>query len=470
MADEQTVSPVKMPPRGLVILTMIGPGLVWASEYIGSGEVILCTRLGAVMGTAILWAPVMAIFLKYLIGLSGARYTVCVGEGMIDMFSRMPGPRNWAVWIVVVGQFCAAAVSIGGLASASAAFIHTLIPINQVVLGWVVSVFCVTMVWTGKFDILKYLSSVFVLIMVIGVFYVAAKVSPGLENLFNGVFGLRLPSIPAWAIESGSAGTNIWVEILPVLGWAAGGFASQVWYSYWVLESGFGQAASGGFGRSANLQELSGMSAESARRLKGWCRVVYADATTALVIGTLVTSCFLIAGAGVLGKAHLAPSGPEVAFQLSELFSQFWGRAGAVLFLLAGSAALVSTNLCQFAGWPRLMADCLRVLFPASQAKFPPQRVRKIFVLIFLVSNMLIINTFGVNPVGLVKVGAILDGLLLNPIQAIIIIVALFVIMPRMLSREAWIILRPSPLFALGLAVSALVFGYFSLVKIPTMF
>src|SRR3989339_719676 len=209
MADEQTVSPVKMPPRGLVILTMIGPGLVWASEYIGSGEVILCTRLGAVMGTAILWAPVMAIFLKYLIGLSGARYTVCVGEGMIDMFSRMPGPRNWAVWIVVVGQFCAAAVSIGGLASASAAFIHTLIPINQVVLGWVVSVFCVTMVWTGKFDILKYLSSVFVLIMVIGVIYVAAKVSPGLENLFDGVFGFSLPLIPAWAIESGAAGAQI---------------------------------------------------------------------------------------------------------------------------------------------------------------------------------------------------------------------------------------------------------------------
>ena len=91
-------------------------------------------------------------------------------------------------------------------------------------------------------------------------------------------------------------------------------------------------------------------------------------------------------------------------------------------------------------------------------------------MLVFLVSNMLIINTFGVKPVGLIKAGAILDGLLLCPLQAVIIIVALYSVMPRLLSREAARILRPSPLFALGLAVSAIVFGYFALVKIPAMF
>jgi len=466
---EKVAGTVKTPPRGLAILALVGPGLVWAGEYIGSGEVILCTRLGAIMGVAILWAPVVAIFLKYVIGMAGARYTVCTGEGMIDMFGRMPGPKNWAVWIVLLGQFSAGAVSIGGLATASAAFLHTLIPVDQVALGWIVSLFCVSVVWSGKFDPLKYIASALVLVMVIGVIYVAVRVAPGFEPLFMGLFGLRLPEIPAWAIQSGAAGTNVWAEILPVLGWAAGGFASQVWYSYWVLESGFGQAAAGGFGRKADEKSLAEMSAETAEKLKGWCRVVYADATTALVIGTLVTVCFMVAGAGVLGKMHLAPSGPQVAIQLSEIFAHLWGKAGAVLFLVAGSAAMVSTNLCQFAGWPRIMADCLRVLFPSSEQKLEPQKVRRIFVLIFLVSNMLIINTFGVRPIGLIKVGAILDGLLLCPLQAVIIAVALYAVMPRLLSREAGKILRPSLLFALGLAVSAIVFGYFALVKIPLM-
>ena len=155
---------------------------------------------------------------------------------------------------------------------------------------------------------------------------------------------------------------------------------------------------------------------------------------------------------------------------LSELFGQFWGTTGAVLFLLAGVAAMVSTNLCQFAGWPRIMADCLRVIWPGINTRFHPQNVRRTFVLVFLTSNMLIINTFGINPVGLVKMGAIMDGLLLSPLQAVIIIFALYVTMPRMFNSRAAAILKASPVFALGLAVSALVFGYFALVKIPTMF
>jgi len=48
--------------------------------------------------------------------------------------------------------------------------------------------------------------------------------------------------------------------------------------------------------------------------------------------------------------------------------------------------------------------------------------------------------------------------------------VALFIIMPRLLSREAARILKPNLLFAIGLAIAALVFGYFSVVKVPTIF
>ena len=463
-------SQIKVPPKGMAVLAMVGPGLVWAGEYIGSGEVILCTRLGAVLGVAILWAPMMAIFLKYVIGLAGARYTATTGEGMIDMFSRVPGPRNWAVWIVLVGQFCAAAVSISALASSAAAFIHALVPLNQVMLGWGVTLFCVALVWGDKFEPIKYIASVLVLVMVVGVIYVAVKVAPGAGELLAGLFGFRLPEIPRWALDSGAATSNVWAELLPVLGWAAGGFASQVWYSYWVLESGYGQAANTGFGVRADETMLGEMNAETAQRIKGWCRVVNVDATTALLIGSGVTACFVVAGAGVLGRMHLAPDGPQLAIQLSEVFSQFWGSTGAILFLVAGVAAMVSTNLCQFAGWPRIMADCLRVLFPSLTGRYAPHRVRRLFVLVFLVTNMLIINTFGVNPVGLLKVGAVLDGLVLSPLQALIIIYALVVVLPRMLSSEAAAVLRPGRVLISLLALSALVFGYFALVKIPTMF
>jgi len=119
---------VRVPPRGLAILLLVGPAFIWTAEYIGTGEIMLATRAGAVLGTTILWAVVLGVFLKYWIGMSGARYTACTGEGMVDMFARIPGPRNWAVWIVLVVQFVAATISIGAVATAAGAFLNRLVP------------------------------------------------------------------------------------------------------------------------------------------------------------------------------------------------------------------------------------------------------------------------------------------------------------------------------------------------------
>jgi hypothetical protein len=58
---------------------------------------------------------------------------------------------------------------------------------------------------------------------------------------------------------------------------------------------------------------LRNMTAETAQKIKGWCRVLYVDATIAMIVGIAVTSSFLIAGAGVLGPAQIAPKGEKVA-------------------------------------------------------------------------------------------------------------------------------------------------------------
>ena len=88
-----------------------GCSIVWAAEFVGSGEVILATRVGAILGPTVLWAIVVGVVLKFWIGMAGARYTVCTGEGMIDMISRVPGPKNWGVWITLVAQSAAATIS-----------------------------------------------------------------------------------------------------------------------------------------------------------------------------------------------------------------------------------------------------------------------------------------------------------------------------------------------------------------------
>ena len=246
-------------------------------------------------------------------------------------------------------------------------------------------------------------------------------------------------------LGSGDGGSpSPWLEVLPLLGWAAGGFASQVWYTYWVLGAGYGMAHGRGYGKPLDPVQLQTLGADDVRRIRAWRRVVTLDASTALVVGTLVTMAFMIAGAGVLGPKQLAPDGAEVALQLSHLFSEQWGRAGAHLFVLAGLAGMLSTMMGQFAGWPRLLADCARILFPAVNRW--EWKVQFRFALLFIAaSNMVIVYQLGLKPVFLVKIGAVLDGLLLTPIQALAVGWVLYKGNAEVLRGGSPTLVKPSP-------------------------
>lgn len=460
---------IKNPPKGLAIFAVVGPSLVWCAEYIGSGEVILATRTGAILGTTVLWAIVLGIFLKFWIGMSGARYTVCTGEGMIDMCDRVPGPRHWAVWIILVAQFASAAFSIGALATAAGVFVNSIIPIGVGLSGWLVTFVAVGIVWSGVFNVLKIVMSFLVLIIVLGVLYVAVYVFPGFTEFIRSLTP-NVPQVPEWAAAIEGVSRNPWKEVLPLLGWGAGGFASQVWYTYWVLGAGYGAAAGRGYGRPADVISLREMSRDAAEKIRGWCRVLYVDSSLAMVIGIVVTGAFFISGAGILGSQQLAPEGNEVAFTLSKVFSERWGYLGGRLFILAGAAALISTQIGQLAGWPRLLADSFRVCIPGFGKKFAWKTQFRIFLLFFVCTNMILVLCFKERPVFLVQFAAILDGLLLTPLQAIWVAVGLFVVMPKLLSGEAFAVLRPSRAFAVGLIIAFLVFGYFCVFQIPYIF
>jgi len=457
---------IKKPPKGLAMLALIGPGLVWCSEMIGSGEVILTTRVGAILGTGVMWAIIIGIFLKYVIGLAGARYTVCTGEGMIDMFDRIPGPRHWVVWIVLVVQLISATIAIGSIATAAGFFVHHLVPVSAQFSGWIVALFALFVAWSGGFSVLRVIMSFFVLIIILGVLYVAGKVIPDLATILAGLL-FKIPPVPGWAIEKTGITDNPWREILPLMGWAAGGFASQVWYSYWVIGAGYGINRAGVYGVPADTEHLKQLKIAEAKKLKGWCRVIDVDATTAMTITIVVTLSFLVAGAGILGPSQLAPEGAEVVVTLSTIFSSQWGAVGGLLFILTGAIALIGTLLAQLAGWPRLLADSFRICIPAFKKKFDWRQQYRLFLIFFFLTNIVIVFTLGFRPVFLVKVGAVLDGLLLTPFQAVWVALGLFVVMPRLFSKEAYEIIKPHWFMAVLLFLSFLVFGYFCIFQIP---
>ena len=458
---------VKKPPVGLAALALVGPSFVWAAEYIGSGEVVIATRTGAILGTAVLWAVVVGVFLKFWIGVSGARYTVCTGEGMIDMFSRTPGPKNWAVWLVMIVQVICAVLSIGTLAASAGAFIHSLVPWADVKLcGWFAAFFAVAVAWSGVFSVLKIVMSIFVLIIVLGAFYIAAHVLPGFAEVLKG-FTFSLPSVPEWAAGIEEVSDSAWNEILPILGWGAGGFASQVWYTYWVIGAGYGATVGRGYGKAADVASLRKMSREAAGRIKGWCHVLYVDSGLAMLLGIAVTVAFLISGAGILGAERLVPSNDDMAQTLSRVFSARWDQVGGFIFRLCGAVAMVSTMVGQLAGWPRLLADSCRICIRGFDRRFAWKTQFRGFLIFFFIASMVVVFVLGVKPIFLLKLSSVLEGVLLTGLQAVLVAVGLFIVMPKMLSKEAYEVLRPSRIFAVGLIVTALFFGYVCVVHIP---
>ena len=458
---------IKRPPKGLAILALIGPGLVWSSEMIGSGEVILSTRAGAILGTNIMWAVVLVILLKCWIGIGGARYTVCTGEGMVDMFARMPGPRNWVVWVVLLAQLIFATVAMGALATASGAFLNSMIPaLPEKYGGFIISILAFFVVWSGQFNVLKTVMSLIIAVMVVGVLYVAATLFPGWPTFFEG-FMFKMPDVPNWAVETASASTNAWREMLPLMGWAAGGFASQVWYTYWVLGAGYGAAAGRGYGKSADTAFLKSMDSANARKIKGWCNVVSADAGTAMIVTIVLTASFIIAGSVVLGSNQLAPQDAQVAIVLSRIFSDQWGAVGGLLFLLTGTIALMGTLTGQMAGWPRLLADAFRIVIPKFSEKLSWKVQFRVFLVLFFFTNIVIVHALGLRPVLLVRLGGMLEGLLLTPLQALWVAVGLFVILPKLLSKEAYTVLKPHWSLGTILIVAFLVLGFFCVTQMP---
>jgi Mn2+/Fe2+ NRAMP family transporter len=458
---------IKKAPVGIAALMMIGPSLVWVSEYIGSGEVIIATRAGSLLGVSILWAIIIGIFLKFWIGMSGARYTVTTGEGMIDMFDRIPGPKHWAVWTIMIIQLIAAAISIGSVASAGGIFLGHITHLPNFVCGWIVTIFALLIAWKGEFKWLKISMSVLVFTVIVGVVYVAVSVFPEAKDFMRGMVP-REPVMPSWATEQG-LDANPWREVLPLLGWGAGGFASQVWYSYWVIGAGYGMAEKDVYGKPADLEKLKKVDRESAINLRSWSRFVTKDASIAMVIGIVATAGFLIAGAGILQPNHVVPEGNMVAIQLSEIFAARGGKLGGFLFILGGTAALISTQIGQLAGWPRLLGDSIRLCIPSSTKKYS-WKIQFRALLIFLsLASMVIIYTLGYKPVVLVKFAAIFEGLLLTPFQALAIFFGLYFVMPKFFDEAVRNIIRPHWSIGLGLVIAFLFFAYFCIVQLPTI-
>ncbi|MEM1606247.1 MAG: Nramp family divalent metal transporter [Fervidicoccaceae archaeon] len=472
-SQKQTVL-YKSPMTLLATLAFVGPGVVWAAEAIGSGELILSTRLGAAFGLALLWVPVWAVFLKNLgPGYLHGRWALTFGEGAIDAYARLPPKRVWAIVFGIL-HILAGAMSIGGLATSVGIVAWTLMgkPLDVRVVIAVMYIITWIIALLGIYSLLEVIFMGMMASMIIATVSVALNAGVNPADVITGAFSFRILDPAPWATVKAPGIEPVppaaIVSILPVLAWAAGGSASHIWYSYWVVGSKlFGMARYGEWGKPGDVGKYREFTDEDWVHMRGWIRTQFVDAFLAAILTIVIIVGFFIAGAGVLAPRHLLPGGIKLAEVLGEMYTAVLGPR-ALFFVLLGSLFILwSTNISQTVGWPILIMDGLRYIWPGITQKVKPQTLRRIITVLLGLWSLAWALGFATAPVTLITWAAVLDGAVLVAIQGFLILGTWLYVAPRVLREqglpeEKIKMLKPNPVIIAITVVCTIVYLYFS--------
>ena len=301
-------------------LRFVGPGIVFASLAVGSGELILTPRAGALYGYALAWVALGTLVYKAAFTEGLARCTVATGNDIFISFNSVPGPRGW-VNCLVVAIFALEALAYGGIALAAGTAVNRLFPgvdMRQAAVGIVLLVPIILV--SGSYRVLEKVVLGIAAVLVGGVLYATWNVTIVPREVLAGF----VPNIP-----DGST-----LTIMGLMGWVGAG-PTTLLYSSWLKE------------------KIGGAPDES--QYRGWITTVRLDCICAYTLIFLLSGCFLVLGATILHSQGLEPKREETMAVLSNMLGSVpYGRP---VFLVTAFFTLFSTVLAGVDGKGRALAS-----------------------------------------------------------------------------------------------------------------
>ena len=362
------------PARWIDRLKYLGPGFILSASIVGSGELIMTTKLGAQAGFVCLWVVLLSCLIKVAVQLEFGKHAIFSGETTFAAFNKLPGPKigkgNWSIWLwllLMTLKFLQVGAIVGGVAIIlDMAFPFSLNLFGREISGiqaWtpIAAVSVSLLVFRGYYQPIEKLS-----IVMIGAFTVLTLVS---------VFMLQKTEFAVTWADIGSGLTfqlpAAYVAVaLGAFGITGVGGDEVMSYNYWLLEKGYA-AKTGPRGEKADPVWT--------KRAKGWIQIMYIDAILAMVGYTIVTAAFYVLGAAVLNAQGLVPESNEIVETLSRMYTQTLGAEAKGVFLAGAFVVLYSTLLSALAAWTRLFSDAFSQI---SRFDFTDTRTRNKMVAI----------------------------------------------------------------------------------------
>ena len=385
-------------------LRRIGPGIIVSGAIVGSGELIVTTKLGAEAGFALLWLILFSCVIKVFLQIELGRYVVSSGHTVLEAFDRVPGPAlrigagrlNWLNVLWLVMTVCAA-LQVGGI------LVGLALVFQMPELGlagpppWMWSLgfaaLTIGLLASGRYRLVEGTTTALVALFTLSTLVAAALV----QSTDAAIRGAELaegltPSIPSDGVLTAFA----------VLGITGVGANELVFYPYWCLEKGYARHVGPNDGSDAWVH-----------RARGWIGVMRLDAWIACAVYTVGTVAFYVLGAAVLHRRGLAVQDDALHGSLSQIYvAGFGDGAGIWIYAFGAVAVLFSTFFVWAASGARVLTDAVHVFGLRRLDETARRRLVRGLCAVLPVFTWVVVVTVG-KPVGLVFVGAVAQAAML---------------------------------------------------------
>jgi Mn2+/Fe2+ NRAMP family transporter len=314
-------------------LHSLGPGMLLAATSIGGSHLVLAPSAGARFGYELLWLVLIAHLFKYHAFEFGPRLALGARMSLLTGYTKLPGPRNWAIWVGIVDMVLESVGVLAAVAGLTGSILAAATGTTQVALWTAAAIaLCFVMLATGRYQLLTRSTMLMLAVLILGTVIAFLTTPPSFSDLS---VALR-PHYPPGSL----------VLVAAILGWMPTGVGVSIWHSLWILED-------------PNFS-TSSTAAPTAKRTR--FRLGLRDMRIGYLLSALLAVMFLSLGAEVLQPAGLVPEGVDTAITLSRIYTERLGSWMQPLFLLMAFFAMFSTTYTVMDGMPRTLVAAARHL------------------------------------------------------------------------------------------------------------
>lgn len=309
------------------LLSILGPGILFAGAAIGVSHLIQSTRAGGLYGFALIGFIIFANAAKYPAFLFGNQYAAASGSNLIEAYKRQ-GP--FSLWAFVVSTLLTMFAGCAAISITTAGLAKVTFGIQAdtftVVLGvWGV---VMTILYFGEYKALDALVKILLAFLTVTTLIATVLVLPRIQ----------FPGLSAFWPEQFDTAAVIFIAAL--IGWMPAPLDTSVWQSLWS------QAKARTQGRQPTTRESA------------------LDFNIGFLGTSVLAFCFVIMGTGVMYNSGLAfeASAAGFAAQLVDIYRQTLGDTMATLVGGAAMAVIFTTTLTAIDAWPRSMAGVMLII------------------------------------------------------------------------------------------------------------